>query len=76
MDFGADHAESFSAWIDVVKAGFDSLDILSEFLIDAVVGLGDGFVGIIDTAAENTRDPGSEASTALAPAVKAGAVEG
>ncbi len=76
MDFGADHAESFSAGVDVVEAGFDGAHVAAEFLVDAVVGLRHYFVGVVDEAAAEAGQPGPRAPAALPPAVHAFAVEG
>lgn len=58
-----------------MQAGLHCLDVPTEFLIDAVVGLRDRFVGVLNaTTAEGA--PGSEAPAAFAPAVQALAIGG
>lgn len=59
-----------------MQAGLHCLDVPTEFLIDAVVGLGDGFVGVLNATAADAGAPGSEAPAAFAPAVQALAIGG
>jgi hypothetical protein len=75
VDFGADHAQGFGAGVYVVETWADCFDVPTEFLIDAVVGLGDGLVGVFDEAAAEAGGPGTHASAALAPAMQTRAVK-
>ena len=76
MYFGADHAKSLSAWVDIMQSWFDCSNVSAKFLINAIVALGDSFVGILDEAATQTGTPCPCESTALTPGVQTCAVEG
>ena len=57
-----------------METGFNCLDVAAKLLIDAVVGLRNDFVGILDKTAADARHPGTHATATLAPAVHAFAV--
>ena len=76
MDLGAYHAQGFGAGVDIVQSGLDGLHVSAELLVDAVVALGDGFVGVLDEAAAQAGAPGASEPAALSPVVQAFAVEG
>ena len=59
-----------------MKTRFDCPHIFSKFLVYAIIGLRDNFVGIIDETAAKTRHPSPCTSTAFSPAVHAPTVEG
>lgn len=68
---GADEGEGFCEGVDVVEAWFDCSKVPAELLIHSLVALIDDFVGVVDTAAENARNPCSQASTAFSPYIHA-----
>ena len=76
MNFRAYHSECLCAGIYVVKSGFDCAHVSTEFLIDAVIGLRNYLVGVVDEAAAETGRPSSGEATAFSPAVHAFAVGG
>lgn len=76
MYFGADHAQSLGAGVDVVQSWFDCAHVPTELLVDPVVGLRDDLVGVVDEAAAEARGPGTHEPAALPPVVQTLAVEG
>ena len=76
MDLGADHTEGLGARVDVVKSWLDGADVAAELLVDAVVGLGDCFVGVLHEAAAKTGHPGAHAAAALPPTLETLAIAG
>jgi hypothetical protein len=52
-----------------VQPRLDRLYVPTKLLVDAVVGLRHGLVGVFDEAAAEAGRPGAHAAAALAPAV-------
>jgi hypothetical protein len=71
VDLGANHAQSLGAGVYVVQARFNCFHVSPEFLVDAVVGLGNCLVGVLHEAAAETGHPSPQAPAAFAPAVQA-----
>jgi len=76
MDLCTDHAQSFSAWINIVKSRFYSAYISTELLIDSVICLWDYFIGIVNKTTTETRSPSSCKTTAFTPPVHALTIKG
>ena len=67
MDLRTDHPKSLSAWVNIMETRFDCLDVASKLLVDAVVGLRNDLVGILDETATKTRHPSTHAPAAFSP---------
>ena len=76
MDLGAYHSEGFGARIDIVQSRFDRFHVSAKLLIDAVIALGNGFVGVLNEAAAQAWAPGSSEPATLSPGVQTFSVKG
>lgn len=75
MDFRTYHSQGLCARVNIVKPRFDSTNVSSKLLVDAVVSLRHYFIGVVNEAATEAGHPGSSTSTTLSPAVHTFAVK-